>query len=314
MTRSAGRLGRIPGKTRQRTEKSMSAQPNLRTANIKMAVNVFFRTVFSAIMAMILYMSLMMIVTGLSTETIGERLVEYDEEAGTTTILSEIYYDETTTAPSTTQTTTASTQAEGGGAVSTGTGESSGEATDTATTSAATTTTLPSNQQWQAIRSEVPAGAQLAFDIVAQILMFILLAALPYSKLWMQGDKDSNMVQFGHMQEDKFRGLKVGLMAGIPSYLVYIMLILSKLGLVYPEFIFIYRLLNFSFLPLMNRLTGTAVQTTLDVSWPAILALVLTVVAVPIICWLGYLLGYKHISLSEKFVYVNPQKKKKRRR
>ena len=293
----------------------MSAQPNLRTANIKMAVNVFFRTVFSAIMAMILYMSLMMIVTGLSTETIGERLVEYDEEAGTTTILSEIYYDETTTAPSTAQTTAASTQAEGGGAASTGTGESGGEATGAATaTSAAATTTLPSNQQWQEIRSDVPASVQLAFDIVAQVLMFILLAALPYSKLWEQGDKDSNSVQFGHMQEDKLRGLKVGLMAGIPSYLLYVVLILSKLGLVYPRFIFIYRLLNFSFLPLMNRLTGTAIQATMDVSWPAIIALVLTVVVVPIICWLGYLLGYKHISLSEKFVYVNPQKKKKRRR
>ena len=299
----------------------MSQQPNLPIANVKMAVNVFLRTIFSAVLSIILYMSLMMIVTGLSTESIGERLVEYDEEAGTTTVLSEIYYSDTTTSASTTQATTSSTQAVDGASTSAGGGTTSPtaagaaeEAATTGTASTATTTTLPSNQRWESIRTEVPSGTLLAFNIVAQVLMLILLIALPYSKLWMQGDKDSNMVQFKHMEEDKLRGLKVGLMAAVPSFLLYVVLFLSKLGLFFPQFIFTYRLFNFVFLPLLNSMLGTSVQLTADVSWPSMLVLLLTVAVIPFVCWLGYLLGYKHISLSEKFLYVSPRKKKKRRR
>ena len=306
----------------------MSEQPNLRIANLKMAANVFFRTVFSAILCIILYMSLTMIFTGMFTKSIGERLVEYDEAAGTTTVLSEIYYSNTTTTAQTTASTMADTTASTGavGEAETSTGANSGtestaaggaageQATTSVSTATSTTTTLPSNQRWEPIRTEVPAATKLVFDIIAQVLMLILLVSLPYSKLWMQGDKDSNLVQFGHMAEDKLRGLKVGLMAGIPSFILYLILLLSKLGLVFPKFIFTYRLFNFCFMPVFNGVIGTTVKTTPDVSWLSMLVLLVTVVIIPFVCWLAYLLGYKHIAVSEKLVYVNPQKKKKRRR
>lgn len=304
----------------------MADQQNLRMTNLKMAVNVFFRTVFSAVLAVILYMSLMMIVTGFATKNIGERIVEYDETAGTTRIVSQFYYSETTTTASagatsasletgssatTSQPTSAETTTTGTGTTASGGSGTAGEAGET-TASAAET--LPSNQRREIIRSEIPAGTQLIFDIVAQVMMVILLLALPYSKLWLQGDKDSNAVHFGHMTEDKLRGLKVGLMAAIPSFVVYIILFLSKLGLVFPKFIYTYRLLNLSFLPIVNRTIGADVTLTTEVSWLSMLVLLLTVAAIPFICWLSYLLGYKHISVSEKLIYVDSQKKKKRRR
>lgn len=308
----------------------MADQHNLGMANLKMAVNVFFRTVFSAVLAIILYMSLMMIITGFATKNIGERIVEYDETAGTTRIVSQFYYSETTTTASAGTTVSSAASASAGsqtgpaGTTSqpTGAGTTSAETTASGGTGAAgaekttatTVETLPSNQRREVIRSEIPAGTQLIFDIVAQVLMLILLLALPYSKLWLQGDKDSNAVHFGHMTEDKLRGLKVGLMAAIPSFIVYFILFLSKLGLVFPKFIYTYRLLNLSFLPLVNRVIGTNIAVTADISWLSMLALLLTVAAVPFICWLSYLLGYKHISVSEKLIYVDPQKKKKRRR
>ena len=53
----------------------MAEQPNLRIANLKIAVNVFLRTIFSAILAIIVYMSLIIIGTGFFTQTVGVRLV-----------------------------------------------------------------------------------------------------------------------------------------------------------------------------------------------------------------------------------------------
>lgn len=302
----------------------MAEQPNLRIANLKIAVNVFLRTIFSAILAIIVYMSLIIIGNGFFTQTVGERLVEYDEAAGTTTILSEIYYSNTTTTISTTQTTAGSTTpasgdastatGSAGGTDSTAAGGAAAGESESDTSTGSTTTTLPSNQRWEPIRTEIPASTETALNVISQILMLLLLVSLPYSKLWMLGDRDSNAVQFGHMAEDKLRGLKIGAMAGVPYFILYILLFLSKLGLLFPNFIFVYRLTNLTFLPTFNELIGASVRTTVDVSWFAMFILLLTVLVVPFVCWLAYLLGYKHISLSEKFIYVNPKKKKKRRR
>ena len=43
-------------------------------------------------------------------------------------------------------------------------------------------------------------------------------------------------------------------------------------------------------------------------------AMLMTVVFVPLLAHVGYWLGYKEISLVERFIYVNPNKKKRRRR
>lgn len=90
----------------------------------------------------------------------------------------------------------------------------------------------------------MPVGAEIALNVLSSILMLLLLAAFPYSIVWSKGDRDKNSVNFGHMQEDKLRGLKVGLMAAIPSAIGYIVLVLSKLGVCFSKYIFLYRFAN----------------------------------------------------------------------
>ena len=112
----------------------------------------------------------------------------------------------------------------------------------------------------------------------------------------------------------ELRGLKVGLMAAIPSAIGYIVLVLSKLGVCFPKYIFLYRFANVPFMPIINSMVSTEIQNTAQVPWPAILAMLMVVAFVPLVCHFAYFLGYKQISLSEKFIYINPNKKKKRRR
>lgn len=145
--------------------------------------------------------------------------------------------------------------------------------------------------------------------------MLLLLAAFPYGILWSQGDRDRNSVQFGHMQADKWRGLKVGLIAAIPSALLYLFLLLSRLGLFWNKFVQLFQILNACFAPTINaimRAQGHDILTTADVGWGWILLLVFTVAVLPLVSWGSYALGYRQYSISEHLIYKN--KKKKRRR
>ena len=128
----------------------------------------------------------------------------------------------------------------------------------------------------------MPAGAESALVIISQTFMLILLVAMVYSKLWERGDKDNNRVNFNRMPEDKLRGLKVGLMAAIPSFAFYLLLVVSKLGLITDKYFALYRFLNISFMPIINRLAGAGVSSSRDVSWVSFLVILLTLSVVPL--------------------------------
>ncbi|HCA30971.1 MAG TPA: hypothetical protein DEP23_16150 [Ruminococcaceae bacterium] len=305
----------------------MADVPNNKTSrtdmgNARLALNVFVWTIFAAVMNLIIYMSLTMIFSGISTKTIGEGLYEKAED-GSVRLIESIIYDKTTAVASGLDETTSAIETSASTAVqnTTNTVSSASNPTETQNKSETTVTnvsnttdtTLASNQFKQSIRTEMSAGASLALDTISQLFMLILLVTLVYSKLWERGDKDNNSVNFGRMQEDKLRGLKVGLMAAIPSFVFYILLFFCKLGLISDKYMFIYRFLNISFMPIISNLTGRS-STTADASWLSILAILLTVAVVPLVCYIAYLLGYKEISLGEKFIYVNPNKRNRRKK
>ena len=276
----------------------------VRKENFKMALQVWLRSILSVVLSFFVYMSITVLVTGLFSEDIGYRIYETTSSGERVLIEEHLYADDPSAAPAVSSETPVGPDLPGGQ-------ENASAVSDTS--SAATRETLPEGQFRETIRSDPPAAASIAGDVIASICMLLLTAAFPYSIVWSKGDRDKNSVNFGHMQEDKLRGLKVGLMAGIPGALAYIVLILSKLGVFFPGYIFVYRFMNTPFLPIINALTR-GVSTTPEVSWTAILVMLIVVAFVPLVCHFGYVLGYKQISLSEKFIYVNPNKKKRRRR
>ena len=270
---------------------------DVKKGNFKLALQVFGRTVLSAVLCLFVYMSLSAIIVGLNTKTIGYRYWEIGED-GSRTIVSEVYNSELESSQP------ESSAAPTGEASESGAGE---------TTATETPETLPTNWRMEAISTELPEWAGWLLDILSQILMILLLAAFPYTILWSQGDRDKNSVNFKHMEEDKLRGLKVGLMAAVPSLLVYIVLVVDKLTNVIPWYLFLYRYLNIPFLPIIGRLLPD-IATAAEIPWPSLLLLFLPLLFIPLLCFVAYALGYKQISLFEKFAYENTNKKKKRRR
>ena len=292
---------------------------DLRKEDFKLATSVFLSTILAAVLNFIIYMSFTMIFLGLSTKTIGERIYEREKD-GSTKLITEIYYDATTTAARTEATaagtslqTQKPTETAAGGTESSATGTAAASSTS-GTSTADTKSTLAENQFVESIRTEMPKTVSVAMGILSQSFMFVLFAALIYSKLWERGDRDANSVNFGRMEEDKLRGLRIGLIAAVPSIVFYLLLVVSKLGLITEKYFFIYRFLNLTFMPVMSALTGKAGLVSTNVSWLSLAAILLTVATLPLISHAAYLLGYNHISLSEKIIYVNPDKKRKRRR
>lgn len=264
---------------------------DIRKGNIKLSVSIWLRTILAAVMSFFVVTSIMMLSGAVFTREIGYRLYRVDSEGNQTLVEEHYYADESEDASSEAPVSEDS--------------PSSGEEETTTTTEQLYKETL---------RSEMSPGARVAQDVICSILTLLLLAAFPYSVMWTQGDKDNNSVHFGHMAEDKLRGLKVGALAAIPSAGAYILLILSKLGVLLPNYYAFYRFMNVPFMPILDRLTGGTALMTAEISWGAIAAMLMTVVFVPLLAHVGYWLGYKEISLVERFIYVNPNKKKRRRR
>lgn len=264
---------------------------DIRKGNIKLAVSIWLRTILAAVMSFFVVTSITMLASAVFTRDIGYRLYRVDSE-GNRTLVEEHYYEDESEEPS-----SDAPVSEGGTPV---TGEE--------------TTTTTEQLYRETLRSEMSGGARVVQDVVCSILTLLLLAAFPYSVMWTQGDKDNNSVHFGHMAEDKLRGLKVGALAAIPSAIAYVLLILSKLGVLRPDYYMAYRLINMPFMLILDRLTGGTSLMTSEISWGAIVAMLMTVVFVPLLAHVGYWLGYKEISLVERFIYVNPNKKKRRRR
>ena len=282
------------------------SKKDMQKENFKMGLQVFLRTILSAILSFFVYMSLTMMASGLSTHEIGYEIYERNSSGEMISIRTHLYENDSS-APAPTQTPAGPDAAPGANTTTAGSG--------TGTTASQTAAeTLPTNQQKVALRSEEPVGVRIAVDILSSICMLLILAAFPYSIVWSKGDRDKNSVNFGHMQEDKLRGLKVGLISAVPAGIAYVVLLVSKIFDVLPGYVFLYRLGNVPFLPFLNAIIPDTVKTTAQVPWGSIAAMLVCVIFVPAICCLAYFLGYKQISLTEKFIYTNPDKKKKRRR
>lgn len=151
--------------------------------------------------------------------------------------------------------------------------------------------------------------AGFVMNLVALVLQAILFALIVYTKMWDLGDKNANSANFGHVTGDPLRGLKLGLLAAIPSVISFLALIADKLFGFWGGMATAYRICHTALYPVIVWSMGSVVAlTTADVSWGGILCAGLPLLFMPAVATLAYFLGYRHISLREKIVFVNKEK------
>lgn len=271
-------------------------QLDLRSRMWKTAGRVFLKSIFAGVLALIVYFSMTMIFSGLGTKNIGEHIYEYDENSQPV-LVDTIYYDEESADSAESETTSDVTS-------------------DVASTEGAESTESAESEDdgrfSVAIRSEMSPTADFFYQLLSIVCMVLLLLCMPYSDLWTLGDKDNNSVTFGRMTEDKFHGFKIGLIAGIPGFICFFLLVLSEMGVFADRYLALYQFLNVPYILVIQLITGGASAASEMATW-CLIPLGLLTLLVPAVCGLGYYLGYKEFSLSEKFMYKSGKKDPRRR-
>lgn len=145
--------------------------------------------------------------------------------------------------------------------------------------------------------------------ILSVVFLNFILVVFLYAKMWERGDKDNNIVSFGHMQYDRWRGLKIGAIAAIPGAFFNLLLVVFKLADVFPFYITIYKIINIQNIHLINSMTNTALAYD-EIPMSTVLILFSFVLLIPLLSAGVYWLGYKRISVGERVVYVNGKRQR----
>ncbi len=164
---------------------------------------------------------------------------------------------------------------------------------------------LEENQRILIMREMTP-GTSKALLIFTQIILLVLICVFPYGVLWELGDKDNNRVQINETVYDRWRGLKVGLLAVIPTFALYALVVLCRLSVLPVGLANYYRFLSAPYVPFVNWMFPVSEQL-MAIPLHRILLLGLTVLPIPLVSCVSYQMGYHRFSIAEHVVF----KKKK---
>ncbi len=152
------------------------------------------------------------------------------------------------------------------------------------------------------VRSTLDGAAKTAYLTVSQVISFIMLLSFASSGLYKRGFKDANLCRTGNLKADYLKGFKTGLIANIPFFALFVLIVVFAFGIL-PDFKTAwYALLNGHFYSLVLWIAdSTDTVSKLNVlQFVLLLALQFTV---PIISGVAYILGFKEISFADKLLY-----------
>ena len=118
--------------------------------------------------------------------------------------------------------------------------------------------------------------------------------AMLYTFAWGVAERERNLVLYGHMEEDKGRGLRSGLIAAVPLALYSLVVIILAYSGTGMNAIGVYRICTAPFVFFVNPLIEYAP-----------FALPLTAVFAPLAAWWGYHNGYVLYRMWDHLIYKN---------
>lgn len=140
--------------------------------------------------------------------------------------------------------------------------------------------------------------------VVSLLFTIPLTVGVLYATSYNMGGKDISRVHSGFMAEDKLKGLKVGIIAAMPLIFLYALLLLGKFSIIKPNSLAFYCIANSHLYGIIQFIYKGASLAT-ELGFLQLLLLFIPVLFIPAVAWLGYLLGYKEISITQNLVYKN---------
>lgn len=161
---------------------------------------------------------------------------------------------------------------------------------------------IPEEQLSKIRITELSDTKQTVSMVLSQIFCLVMMTGILYGSVWEIGNKDISAVKFHRTRENKLRGLVIGSIASVPSFAVYILLLLSSFEVLSPKFLSTYRLLNSHFHSILTWIYGGA-QTAAELTSVQLILCLALVLYLPLVSAVAYYLGYKDIKLLEKAVF-----------
>lgn len=152
------------------------------------------------------------------------------------------------------------------------------------------------------IRSDVTATGDAIFIVLGAIFTMSMLATILYSYMWREGNKDLNLIRFGRATLDKYKGVKIGLVAVSPYILVLLALLIGKSSFAKDVPLILYKYINCSFFSLIEVICGGSTYIGDLAIWKFILLLIL-ILLIPAFLGISYYIGYKDILITDKIIY-----------
>lgn len=156
-------------------------------------------------------------------------------------------------------------------------------------------------------------GKDIFPEVFSQILMFIICAFMVYSNAWGFGSHSNNSDKIAKRKHNALTGIFLGLLSSGAFFVSYFVMLISKLFIPFNFALSLFGLVNSSYLPIFNAFVentnGTVGLTAVlnngpnDFSWVGMLVMLIPLVIKIIICFVGYELGYRNISIKEKIIY-----------
>ena len=138
--------------------------------------------------------------------------------------------------------------------------------------------------------------------IVAQAFALGILISFVYPSLWDKGYSDINLVNLNQKKEDKLKGLKIGMVAEAPFIASYLFMLVTANNISSKIPVSIMKFLNADFYPVIDLIIGNRNGFS-DLGIMRAVLLLLPLLALPVISFIGYYLGYKGYSIGEKLKY-----------
>jgi len=144
---------------------------------------------------------------------------------------------------------------------------------------------------------------------VAEFCIIVFVIGFIYPYAWNEGFRDVNRVKIKSVDKLPGKGFIGGAIGSLPYMLISLGFILVKLEAVNINFLGIIRLLAAPFLAFSLTLLPVDIQTAAELSWINIIVVVLLPLFYVLLSGIGYELGYKRFSISDKLIYKSPNRR-----
>jgi len=237
----------------------------------KLAMQCFLRTLVAAFITLLIYMSIIYVVTGINYKALGYEVLYTEDGENYETVYTYMY-----------------------------TGEEDEDWVDEKLAEYMN----KDGYYKQTIPNQLSQSAKNTVAWISQAISLIVWGALIYAVTWNVGNADAGKNELGNTPIDKMCGLKAGLVAVIPYTVIYLLLVIAKVTNIIPWAVSLFKIFNFNCFAFNDMFITGGVNS---ISILELICLALVLLPLPLFAAVGYGLGVNHTMIKEKIVYKNEE-------